>query len=350
MTTPPTYPIIDAETHFLSERYLKLLRSRTSPPRIADIDDLIRYYPEPTAPDVFLSYGSILGDKFLDFGEDRLATMDSHGIRTQVVSLTIPGADGLEPEIALEEARAANDVLGEAVRRHPDRYIGLGSLAPMRAEESARELERCVLELGFRGANIHSHVGDLYLDDRSFWPIFEAAERLGVPINIHPTCPHSAMLQPYLGYGWALAGPSLGFGHETALEVARMIYSGLFDAYPNLQLMLGHCGEALPFWMYRLDFPYLKAHAKHRNPPKLDRLPSEYLSENVWYNCSGNFFEPALGTCLQAVGADRILFGSDYPYEQTSEAVRFLDEVSLSEVDREKIAHGNAERLFGLKS
>ena len=343
------YPIIDTETHFLSRPYADLLRSRDVPPRIEDADeDLLRYYPEKTAPEVFLSYGAALAEKFYDLDEKRLGMMEEHGISAQVVSLTIPGTDGLDGDVALEQARLANDALAEAVKAHPGKYIGLASLAPVHAEESAEELQRCVRELGFRGANLHSHVGDRYLDHESFRPIFAAAERLGVPINIHPTCPHASMLEPYLGYGWALAGPSLGFGHETALEVARMLYSGLFDDHPKLQLMLGHCGEALPFWAYRLDFPYLKAHARHRKPPKLERLPSEYLAQNVWYNCSGNFYGPALRTCLEAFGADRILFGSDYPYEQCSEAVDFLDRIEVSRADREKIAYGNACALFGL--
>jgi predicted TIM-barrel fold metal-dependent hydrolase len=341
---------IDAEAHCLTDRYVDLLRSRSMPPRQEVDGDLRRYYPEPTAPDVMLSYPAQLEERLLELGEARVEVMDQHGITAQVVSLTIPAADALESGIALEHAQAANDALAAAMHRHPGRFVGLASLAPMRAEDSAAELERCVTELGFRGANIHSHVGDLYLDDRSFWPIFEMAERLGVPINIHPTCPHGSMIEPYLGYGWNLTGPGLGFGHETAVEVSRMLYSGVFDAYPELQLMLGHCGEALPFWMYRLDFPYLKAHAQHRRPPKLDRLPSEYLAQNCWYNCSGNFFLPALTTCLQAVGSDRVLFASDYPYESYEEAVGFMATLPVSAADRTKIASTNALRLFGLES
>jgi predicted TIM-barrel fold metal-dependent hydrolase len=341
--------LIDAEAHCLTTQYVELLRSRSCPPRQEVDGDLRRYFPEPTAPDVMLSYPSELESRMLELGDARIEMMDRHGIDVQVVSLTIPGADGLESDIALEQAQAANDVIAAAMTRHPGRFVGLASLAPMRAEESAAELERCVSQLGFRGANIHSHVGDLYLDDRSFWPIFETAERLGVPVNIHPTCPHSSMIEPYLGYGWNLTGPGLGFGHETAVEVSRMLYSGLFDAYPRLQLMLGHCGEALPFWMYRLDFPYLKAHARHRRPPKLDRLPSEYLAENCWYNCSGNFFLPALMTCINAIGVDRILFASDYPYESCEEAVAFMAKLPVSAADRRKIEAANALNLFGIE-
>lgn len=340
--------IIDTETHYLTAQYLELLRSRTSPPRQELDGDRRRSFPEPTAPHVSLSYPSVLEERMLDLGDARIELMDRHGIAAQVISLTIPGTDGLEADISLEQARAANDALADAVARHPGRYIGLASLAPMRAEESAEELERCVQQLGLRGVNMHSHVGDHYLDDRRFWPIFEAAERLGVPINIHPTCPHASMLAPYLGYGWNLPGPGLGFGHEVAIEVARMIYGGVLDAFPQLQLMLGHCGEALPFWMYRLDFPYLKPYAEEHGPPKLDRLPSEYLAQNCWYNCSGNFFLPALLTCLHAVGADRVLFASDYPYESYEESIRFIAAMPVAEADREKIIGGNARSLFGL--
>ncbi|MFD4602998.1 amidohydrolase family protein [Streptomyces sp. NPDC058464] len=341
--------IIDCETHYFSDGFLELLRSRKTPPRQEVHGGLRKYFPEPTAPDVAIAYPAVLEENLLDLGDSRIALMDQHGIAAQVVSLTTPGTDVFELDLALKQAREANDVLGAAVARHPDRFIGFATLAPFGGDESARELERCVVELGFRGVNIHSHVGDRYLDDRSCWPIFEAAQRLDVPINVHPTLPLGTMLAPYLGYGWTLSGPGLGFGHEVAVQVSRMIYAGVFDTYPDLQLMLGHCGEALPFWMYRLDFPYIKPYIDVLGDhPNLDRKPSEYLVQNCWYNCSGNFFNPALLACLSAVGSDRLMFGSDHPYESYDEACQYLATMPVSEPDRVKIASTNARRLFKL--
>ncbi|MDT0307552.1 amidohydrolase family protein [Streptomyces sp. DSM 44917] len=339
--------MVDCETHYLTQGFLDLLRGRDTPPR-QEVDGALRHtYFEPTAPRVVATFPDLIERQLLELGDARIALMDEHGIGAQVVSLTAPGTEGLPAKEGLAQARLANDALGAALARHPGRLIGLATLAPLAGEESARELERCVNELGFRGANIHSHVGDRYLDDPACRPVFEAAEALGVPVNIHPTLPLGAMLEPYLGYGWTLPGPGLGFGHEVAVQVSRMIFAGVFDAFPRLQIMLGHCGEALPFWMYRLDFPYVKSYlAGH---PKLQRKPSEYLADNFWYNCSGQFFGPAFLTCLQAVGADRMLFGSDHPYESYAEAVAFAERMPVfSQRDREKILHRNAQRLFGL--
>jgi predicted TIM-barrel fold metal-dependent hydrolase len=339
--------IIDCETHYFTQGFVDLLRSRDEPPRQVVDGGLRMNYFEPSAPDVVCAYPEIIEKNLLELGDARVALMDQHQIRAQVISLSAPGTDLFPVDIGIKAAREANDLLAAAIARHPTRMIGLATLAPVDGEASAVELERCVTELGFRGANIHSHVGDVYLDDRRCWPVFEAAERLGVPINIHPIAPHGSMIGPYTGYGWTLTGPGLGFGHEVAVQVARMIYAGVFDAYPKLKIMLGHCGEALPFWMYRLDFPYLKPYIDVlHNHPKLDRLPSEVLSQNFWYNCSGNFFTPALLACLHAVGADRMMFGSDHPYEDYTEARQFADVMPVAENDRKKILYGNAEQLF----
>jgi len=341
--------IIDCETHYFTQGFVDLLRSRDTAPRQEVSGDLRKNYFEPSAPDVACTYPAIIEDNLLELGDARVALMDQHGIKAQVISLSAPGTDLFPPRLGIVAARDANDLLGAAVARHPDRMIGLATLSPLAGEESAIELERCVTDLGFRGANIHSHVGDSYLDDRSCWPVFEAAQRLGVPINIHPILPRGSMLEPYLGYGWTLAGPGLGFGHEVAVQVARMIYAGVFDAYPDLQIMLGHCGEALPFWMYRLDFPYVKPYIDALGEhPKLDRIPSEVLTQNFWYNCSGNFFTPALLACLHAVGADRMMFGSDHPYESYDEAISFVTSMPVSEPDRAKVSYLNAEHLFHL--
>lgn len=341
--------LIDVEAHFLTEEYVKYLRERTELPRQEVEGDQRRTWFEPSCEEITITSSQFLEDNLLDLGEQRIALMDEQGIQAQALSLTTPGVEQFEPEASLEHARLSNDVLAEALRRYPDRFIGLATLGPALPEESAEEVRRCVNELGFRGVNIMSHVGAEYLDDRRFWPIFEAAEELGVPVNLHPTIPHGSMLKPYLGYGWALPGPGLGFGHETAVHAMRLIYSGLFDKHPNLQLILGHFGEALPFWMYRIDFDFTKSWLSAAHRPQIERKPSDYLKQNVWYTSSGNFLNAALATCMLEVGADRIMFASDYPWERFEDAVEFLEQAPLADADRAKIASENARRLFNLE-
>lgn len=342
--------LIDCETHYLTDDFLRLLRSRETPPRQEVVDERIhRNFFEPSAPDVALAWPAILEDRLQELADSRIAAMDRHGVAAQVVSLTAPGTDYFSTAEGAGIARDSNDLLAEAVRRHPDRLIGLATLLPMDAAWSVAELERCVISLGMSGANIHSHVGDAYLDDPSCWPILEAAEALQVPINIHPTLPHASMLGPYRGYGWALPGPGLGYGHEVAVQVARMIYAGVFDRFPQLRISLGHCGEGLPFWLHRLDFFYNQPmrDVTGDNRP-LARRPSEVLKENFWMNCSGNTYLPAFTCCIDAVGEDRVTFGSDYPFEDYAETVAFAESLPLSETAREKFVHANAAELFGL--
>ena len=145
------------------------------------------------------------------------------------------------------------------------------------------------------------------IDDRRYWPILESAASLNVPIYLHPTIPHANMIEPFLGYGWALPGPGMGFGVETAVSAARLIYSGVFDEYPELQIILGHFGEALPFWMYRLDFDFTRPWLSKRHRPDIAKRPSEYLSRNFYITCSGNLHMPAWASALEEVGPERIM-------------------------------------------
>jgi predicted TIM-barrel fold metal-dependent hydrolase len=340
---------IDVEAHFWTDEFVAYLRARDETPRSEVVDDATRrLYYDGSTPDLVLTHGAFLEHNLLDLTERRLQHMDENDVTVQLLSLSGPSVEQFAPQDALAHARAANDVLGDLVARHPDRFVGLATLAPDLAEESAAELERCVEQLGFRGANIMSHVGDSYLDEPRFDPIFETAARLGVPINLHPTVPHASMIKPYLGYGWALPAPGLGFGHETAVHTMRLIYSGLFDRHPTLQMMLGHFGEALTFWFYRIDADFTRPWLDPKHRPRIDRRPSEYLKDNFWFNCSGNFVNSALACTALEVGFDRILFASDYPWETIEDASDFIDSAPMSDADRVKVYRTNAERLFGL--
>jgi len=285
-------------------------------------------------------------DQLCDVGDKRIAAMDAAGIAVQVLSLTAPGTEQLEAADAKLMAREANAFLADAIAGHPTRFAGFAALPTPAPEAAADELERTVREHGFKGALINGHVRGRYLDDRFFWPIFERAEGLGVPIYLHPTPPPQPVIETsYSGFApivtEMLAGAGWGWHIETAVHVIRVILGGTFDRYPRLQLVIGHLGEALPFMLQRFD----------RMPQavtKLDRKISAYLRENVHYTVSGFNFLPAFLDLLLEVGVDRIMFSADHPYASMEEARAFLDRLPVSDADRERIAHGNAERLLGL--
>lgn len=338
-------PKIDLESHYFTSGYYNLLRSRTVPPRFQEAADQVRVWLEPSRPDVELQHGFQLRDTLLDLGPGRIEALDRAGIAVQFLSLSSPGIEQLEPEIQAEQARTTNDAAAAFIQQHPHRFVGLANLPVGVPEAAADELERCVTELGFKGGNIHSHIGSTYLDDPRYFPVLERAATLGVPINLHPTLPHGNMLEPYLGHGWALPGPGLGFGHETAVHAMRIVLAGVFDRLPELQIILGHLGEGLMHWLYRVDFDFNKPWMKLQRP-HIERKPSDYLRENFWYTTSGNWLDSALLATIHEVGADRIMFASDYPWEVIEDGAKFIAAAPIDPPDREKICHGNAQRLF----
>ena len=341
-------PKIDLESHFFTPEYMALLESRTRPPRFEVTDENVRVWLEPSLPDVMLTHSHRLRDTLLDLSAARIEAMDRVGIAIQFLSVSSPGFEQFEPDVQVEHAGKANDVLAAFIADHPRRFVGLASLPVSAPQTAADELERCVRELGFKGGNIHSHIGDTYLDDARYFPILERAATLGVPINLHPTLPHGNMLQPYLGYGWAMPGPGLGFGHETAVHAMRIIYSAAFDKLPDLQIILGHLGEGLMHWLYRVDFDFNKPWMAKSHRSQIERKPSDYLRSNFWYTCSGNWLDSALLATIHEVGVERLMFASDYPWEQIEDGADFIEAAPISEDDRRVICHGNAERLFDL--
>ncbi len=287
-------------------------------------------------------------DQLCDLGERRIGDMDAAGIDVQVLSLTAPGVDQLDATEAVKLSRDTNDLVADAVRRHPRRFAGLATLPTASPETAADELDRTVREHNFKGAVINGHIRGRYLDDEFFWPILERAEALQVLVYLHPTPPPRPVIEAsYAGNYSAevkdgLATAGWGWHIETATHVLRLILSGAFDRYPRLQLVIGHLGEGLPFMLPRLD---------RRLPMELTKLHrpiGAYLRENLHYTISGFNFVPPFLDLLFEVGAHRIMFSADYPYGSMSQALTFLDQLPVSPADKERIAHGNAELLLRL--
>jgi predicted TIM-barrel fold metal-dependent hydrolase len=299
-----------------------------------------------TADDRFAGGAAALVTALSDIGDGRIAAMDNAGIDVQVLSLTSPGTERLPASDAPPLARAINDALAEAIRRNPDRFGGFAALPTADPVQAATELERVVSAYGFVGANINGHCQGRRLDDQFFWPILERAEALRVPLYIHPTPPPEPVASALYGGEFApgvsevLASAGWGWHIETAIHVLRLIFSGAFDRFPKLQLIIGHMGEVLPFMLPRLD------HALPTSLTKLQQSPSEYLRRNVHYTFSGFNWTPTFLELILQVGADRTMFSSDYPYASMTAATDFLKGIPVSPSDRERIAHGNAEHLL----
>jgi predicted TIM-barrel fold metal-dependent hydrolase len=283
-------------------------------------------------------------DRLCDLGDKRIADMDAARIDVQVLSLTAPGTEQLEAKEAIAVSREVNETLAKAVQKHPKRLGGFASLPTADPQAAAAELERTVRDYGFKGAMINGHVRGRYLDDQFFWPIFERADSLAVPIYLHPTPPPKPVIDAsYGGLSPAvtemLVGAGWGWHIETAVHILRLILGGVFDRFPKLQVVIGHMGEALPFMLPRFANMTVEI-------TKLRRPISDYLRENVHYTFSGFNFTPTFLDLLLEVGVDRIMFSADYPYASMQRARSFLDELPVSAADRERIAHGNAEKLF----
>ncbi len=286
-------------------------------------------------------------EQLADIGDARIANMDKAGIDMQVLSLTSPGCEQLEAADALALAREANDFLGEAIKKYPKRFAGLAALPTAAPDKAAVELEQRVRHHGFVGAVVHGHNRGRYFDDKFFWPIFESAQALNVPIYLHPTVPPQAVLNASFAglappVSDALAGSGWGWHIETGLHILRLVLGGVFDAFPKLQYVIGHCGEALPFMMQRFDERFPVSLTKLKEPV------SHYLRNNVHYTIAGFNFPATFLDLLLEVGVDRIMFSADYPYNSMEAARAFLEQIPVSTVDRARIAHGNAERLFKL--
>ena len=279
-----------------------------------------------------------------DMGKERLDAMDRFGINTQVVSLVSPGVQVFEASEGIRLALEYNNRLAATAKDHPKRFVGLACIAPQNPKEAADELERTVRELGFKGCLINSHTKGEYLDDQKYWVIFERANKLNVPVYLHPRAPSPDMMKPFIGYPM-LDSAMWGFSAEAGLHAMRLICSGLFDEFPKLKIILGHLGETIPFVLARIDNRWSAAPF----PKKLKKLPGQYFKENFLVTTSGMNEDPAaLIFTISVLGAENIMFAVDYPMEEMESSVRFIDAAPIGEKDREKICHINAERVFSL--
>lgn len=291
--------------------------------------------------------GERMYEQLQDVGDKRIAEMDAAGIDMQVLSLNSPGVEQAEAAEQLSIAVESNDFLAEAVKKYPSRFAAFAALPVAAPDRAAEELDRRVRQQGFKGALINGHTRGRYLDDKFFSPILERAEALNVPIYLHPTVPPKAVVEASFG-GFSpavtamLVGGAWGWHIETSVHLIRMMLGGVFDRYPKLQVVIGHLGEGMPFMLPRLN----------KNLPtevtKLDRPIGAYLRENVHYTFGGFNFPATFLNLLLEVGVGRIMFSVDHPYGSMAEARAFLQQIPVSELDRERIAHGNAEKLLGL--
>jgi len=298
-------------------------------------------YWRPTMAEVAPERGEYFFRNLTDFGELRLQSMDRAGIARAVLSIAGPGVQAeRDTATATRRARESNDLLAREIEKRPDRYSGFAHLAMQDAKTAADELERCMRELKFCGAMINGHTQGQYLDDPTLYPFWERADALGAAIYIHPADP---VAQPSVLSGYkVLMRPMWGWGFETGSHALRLVISGHFDRFPRSRLILGHLGETLPFLLWRFD-----SRAKFHGL-KLNKPPSEYIRENVIVTTSGMCSAEPLNCTISALGADRVMFAADHPFETADEAGHFLDTVPLAENVRADIAYNNAVRVLGL--
>lgn len=281
-----------------------------------------------------------------DMGEGRLRDMDASGIDMQLLLLTAPGVQVFDVDTANSLAASSNDQLSEACKNHPDRFAGLAAVAPQDPRSAAKELERSVKTLGLKGAVINSHTKGEYLDDPKFWEIFEAAEALDVPIYIHPQTPPRDMVQPFLKRN--LDGAIMGFAVEVALHTVAIILSGAFDRFPKLKIVIGHAGEGIPFWLFRLDHMQDVVLGNRKDTKRLNKKISDYMKENIYITTSGMAWEPTILFSQQVLGMDRVLYAMDYPYQFVPEEVEVTDDLPISDSEKKMLYQTNAERIFSL--
>jgi predicted TIM-barrel fold metal-dependent hydrolase len=289
-----------------------------------------------------------LRSRLLDIQERRLREMDANGIETMILSLNSPAVQAVyETGAAVDLARRTNDLLAKEIVKNPGRFEGFAALPMQDPELAARELERCIKTLGFKGALVNGYSqarsadNAVYYDLKQYWSFWEVVEQLNVPFYLHPREPSER--KAYQGHPW-LIGPAYGFGAETGLHALRLMGSGLFDRFPSLKIILGHLGGALPFMLYRIDERIAWSPLGYPAKKKV----SQYFAQNFYITTAGNFRTQSLVNSILEIGADRILFSTDYPFEEVDKAARWFDSAAISESDRQKIGRENAIKLFRL--
>jgi 2,3-dihydroxybenzoate decarboxylase len=294
----------------------------------------------------------VLGPQLTDFQDQRLRRMDASGVERMIVSLNAPAVQAIaDIRRAVDVAREANDLLAEEVRKRPDRFTGVAALPMQDPAAATAELERCVRELGFKGALVNgfSQIGAedkaVYLDHPMYAAFWATVESLGMPFYLHPRNPLPAHTPIYDGHNWLL-GPNWAFAAETSVHALRLIGSGLFDRHPRLTIVLGHLGEGLPFYLWRIDNRNGWMQARHKYAAT--KSVADYFRANFYITTSGHYSTPALMDAIAEIGIDRVMYSVDYPFEDMSEAAAWFDNLPLSPADLKKIGRDNAARLFKL--
>lgn len=289
-----------------------------------------------------------LQEMLQDLGELRLSHMDEYGIDRQLLLLTAPGVQVVRPSEGTALAREANDIAAEACRRYPDRFSACAAFDPRDVAGSVKEIERAMGELGLAGAVLNSHFQGHYIDETEYFPILEALEAMDAALYIHPTAPYNAPHYESRGFFGALGG----FPHDVWLHTMGLIFSGAFDRFPKLRLVIGHMGECLPLQLYRFDWMQGNAdgrpHLRGGKQVKLRHPVSHYFRNNIWITTSGVAWEPAIKFCMEVLGPERVLYAMDYPYQQSSDEVAAYDRMDLTAEHKTMLMQSNAERVFRL--
>jgi len=344
---------IDLEAHFYTQAAFEYLSRREQFPRFVKENEADSYNLRFT-DQVKLFQTTEFINILCDLGAKRIKAMDQAGLDMQVLSFSSPGIDELDPDADFAGSYAVelNDLVFDTIKRHPTRFMGFAAISPYNVVNGVKELERAITKLGFVGWLAHSNFGeDKYLDNKIYLPLLEAAESLNIPIYLHPTTPLS---KEYGKYGFALAGPPLGFQCDAALCLLRMIYAGVFDQFPKLKIILGHMGEMLPFLIpERIDWAYVNPQISVvpgfiKERPQIKKTPSQIIQENIYITTSGRFSNHLLEYALKVMGEDRIMLATDYPYENLQQSMDFIRGIGLPDKVFQKICSGNAERL-GIK-
>jgi predicted TIM-barrel fold metal-dependent hydrolase len=328
--------VIAVEEHCVTPELRALLGAQIHP-----------YYPANQWPPA-------LERRMADIGAGRIAEMDAAGIDMQVLSTAQPGLEHAPGVEATPVAQAFNEGIAAAIERHPDRFAGFAALPTADPAAAALELERAVTELRLNGAMVNGRTRERFLDDQFFWPIFETAEALGVALYLHPMPPPRGVYDLYFAgfgddVGFSFASGAWGWHVETGMHAVRLMLAGVFDRFPALQVILGHMGEVLPFMLARTTNVLRGSAALGAIGTKMELTITEYVRRNVHISISGFFSDPPLRCALDTIGVDRIMFAVDHPFGDDVAGRRFLDEATISEEEREKIAHVNAERLLRLR-
>lgn len=287
-------------------------------------------------------------DRLVDLDDVRIGAMDETGVDIAILSLTSPGGQVFEADEARALVRKANDVLKAACDRHPTRYAGMISIVPQDPDWSVAEIARGKTELGFRGVMVNSHTKGHYLDEAQFDPILRACVDNDLPLYIHPQSPPDGMIAGMVEAG--LDGAIFGFGVETGYHLLRLLTTGVFDRYPDLTVCVGHGGEAIPYWLFRINYMHLAGVRSKRyerfQPLKHDMF--HYMRNNVMVTTSGMACEKAIRLCIDQLGEDRVMYAMDYPYEYVADEVRTHDNLAISFAAKKKLMQDNAVRVFKL--